>query len=308
MNAESIILKANEFYQNGEYEKALNIVDRGISQYGDTDKLIHTKYKILLALKKYDDALNIFDLIIERVGDSPDVVIDKIRLLINLKRYEEALETAMAVDKKYGSTSQYISLSIASIYLAKQEKQNTLIWLEKSVKRGFNDYNYLLSEEFKSLHTDEKFKNLIEKMKKQAGIGQPAKFFSITKFHGGVHDLSKDIGKVILLDFWATWCPPCVAEHPNLIKLYQQFKEQGFEIISISADSKRGALEKFMVKNKIPWINGFSGKGREDEIVNLYKIDSFPTYIVIDKMGLIRFISSEGGEKLDKIITELTME
>ena len=296
------IQKSAEFYENSEYDKALEIVNKGIEQDGLTDELINTKYKILLAAEKYEEALVIFDTIISRVGDSPDVVIDKIRLLMKLERYDEGLETALAVDNKYNGSSPYISLMISRIFLAKIDSDNAQKWLEESVERGFRDYNYLLSEEFVSLQGDDNFTSLIKKMKKNAGIGSPAKPFSTALFSGGVYNISQDTGKVILIDFWATWCPPCVAEYSNLCELYDKYKERGFEIVSISADSKREALERYLEKNKIPWINGFSGKGRNDNVAILYEVDSYPTYIIIDREGIIRSISGEGGDKLNRIV------
>ncbi|TFH36248.1 MAG: redoxin domain-containing protein [Bacteroidia bacterium] len=304
---DTFIQRSTEFYETSEYDKALKIVNKGIKQDGFTDDLINTKYKILLAAEKYEEALVIFDTIISRVGDSPDVVIDKIRLLMKLERYDEGLETAMTVDNKYNGSSPYISLMISRIFLAKIDSDNALTWLEKSVEGGFRDYNYLLSEEFESLQGYENFTSLIKKMKKNAGIDSPAEPFSAALFSGGSYNISQDTGKVILIDLWATWCPPCVAEYSNLLELYNKYNEQGFEIVSISADSKREALEGYLERNKIPWINGFSGKGRKDNVAVLYEIDSYPTYIIIDREGIIRSISGEGGDKLNRIVADLIL-
>jgi thiol-disulfide isomerase/thioredoxin len=305
---ENLLDKTTVYFENSEYDKALQTINEAIEKDGLTNSLIDTKYKILLASKKYEEALVVFDTIIGRMGFTPDVVADKIRLLMTLGRYDEAMETAIKVDEVSDGSSPYVSLSISRIFIAKSDPGNALIWLEETADRGFTDYNYLLGEEFESIHTNNRFNLLIGDVKENAGIGTSLKTFSIPAFSGNTYDISSDNGKVILLDFWATWCPPCVAENENLNELYTKYKDHGFEIVSISADSNRESLEKYLEKHNIPWINGFSGKGRKDEVVRLYNIDSYPTYIIVDRFGIIRYVSSYGGEKLNKALNNIISE
>jgi len=154
---ENLLDKANEYLENGEYEKALQAVDEAIEKEGITNSLINKKYKILLESKKYEDALVVFDTIIGRMGFTPDVVADKIRLLMTLGRYDEAMETAIKVDEVSDGSSPYVSLSVSRIFIAKSDPANALTWLEKTAERGFTDYHYLLSEEFESIQTDDRY-------------------------------------------------------------------------------------------------------------------------------------------------------
>lgn len=290
-NEKEIIQKASELYQQGEFTEALGTVGRGIEQFGLTDDLIHEKYKILLALEQHEDALEIFEVIIERVGESPDVVIDKVRLLIKLGRYDEALSVALSVDEKSSDKSPYMSFFIAKIYVARND-----------------NFEYLLQDEFKLLHSDSRFKRIIEEMKQRAGIGMPATDFTVPLLSGASYTLSQDQGKVVLIDFWATWCPPCVAEIPQLKGVYAHLEERGFEIIGISLDSDREQLESFTRQKDLPWRIGFSGNGMDDEVAKLYRVDSAPRYLLVDRKGIVRHAFDMGGKKLEEAIKELVTQ
>lgn len=302
---DSILRLLTVFSEKGEYEKALQEVNNGIKLLGSTDELIHYKYNILKTMEKYDEALEVFDIIIERFGDTPNIIIDKVRLLMNLQRFDEALKIATKVDDKYEEKSPYLSLFIAQIYLSQENIESSLVWLKKSADRGFKEFDYLFTDTFKPLHDNEKFKSIILLMKKNVGIGIAAKDFSIIQVSGQTYNFSDDKGKVILLDFWATWCSPCVAEFPHLVKLYEKYKDKGFQIVSISADTNKESVKKLLAKHNVQWVVGYSGKGKKDETTLLYNVDGWPTYMIIDRNGSIRNIVGSGGENLDSMIAEL---
>ena len=98
-------------------------------------------------------------------------------------------------------------------------------------------------------------------------------------------DLAKLRGKVVLLDFWATWCPPCVEEVPTLVETYAQFKDKGFEIVGVSLDSDKDALAAFTKENKMPWPQFFDGKGWDSELAQRFNIQAVPTMWLLDREG-----------------------
>ncbi|MEY4299053.1 MAG: hypothetical protein RIR25_289 [Verrucomicrobiota bacterium] len=108
---------------------------------------------------------------------------------------------------------------------------------------------------------------------------------SFTSVDGRKVDLAELRGKVVLIDFWATWCPPCVEEIPSLVKTYEKFKDQGLEIVGISLDSDEGALKKFTTENKMTWPQFFDGKGWDNEIAKRFSIKSVPTMWLLDREG-----------------------
>ncbi|MFZ4483299.1 MAG: TlpA family protein disulfide reductase [Chthoniobacterales bacterium] len=110
-------------------------------------------------------------------------------------------------------------------------------------------------------------------------------------------------GQVVLLDFWATWCEPCVEEVPNLVATYEKFRERGFTIVGISLDKDKAALEKFTKENKMDWPQFFDGKGWDNEVAKRFKIQSVPTMWLLDREG--KLIDATPRGRLEKAVERL---
>ncbi len=110
---------------------------------------------------------------------------------------------------------------------------------------------------------------------------------AFTSTAGEEIDLSKMNDKVVLVDFWATWCGPCVAEMPTVIAAYEKFHAKGFEVIGISLDQDMEALDKFTKERGMPWPQYFDGKGWENAIAGKYGISGIPATFLIGKDGKI---------------------
>ena len=98
-------------------------------------------------------------------------------------------------------------------------------------------------------------------------------------------ELGKLKDKVVLVDFWATWCGPCVAEIPHVKAAYDKFHAQGFEIVGISFDQDRAALEKFVKTKELPWPQYFDGKVWQNKFGQRYGIEAIPTIWLVDRKG-----------------------
>jgi thiol-disulfide isomerase/thioredoxin len=118
---------------------------------------------------------------------------------------------------------------------------------------------------------------------------------AFTDTQGNEFDLAKLKGKVVLVDFWATWCGPCVAEMPNVIAAYEKFHDKGFEIVGISLDQDKDSLLKFIEEQKMPWPQYFDGKGWENEIAGRYGIRGIPATFLVGKDGKIAASNLRGG-------------
>jgi peroxiredoxin len=99
--------------------------------------------------------------------------------------------------------------------------------------------------------------------------------------------IAKYKGKVILVDFWATWCPPCVASVPEIQKAYNKYHDKGFEVVGISLDEEKDALEKFVKQRKLPWPQHFDGKRFDGPLALKYGINVAPTTYLIGRDGKI---------------------
>lgn len=117
---------------------------------------------------------------------------------------------------------------------------------------------------------------------------------------GKAFDLAKLKGKVVLVDFWATWCGPCVGELPNVRKLYAKYHDMGFDVIGISLDRKEDALTEFLGKEKLPWPSIYK---EGNNIADDYGVFSIPLGILIGRDGRVVSLNARGAE-LDRLLAE----
>jgi thiol-disulfide isomerase/thioredoxin len=142
----------------------------------------------------------------------------------------------------------------------------------------------------------------------RAKIGKPFEL-EFTEAIKGSPVAMKDLkGKVVVIDFWATWCGPCVAEIPNMKKIYAEYKDKGVEFIGVSLDQPRDKggfdrLKEFVAKNAIEWPQYYDGKVDARAFAKSWSITFVPTVFLVDQDG--NLYSAKARGKLEKMIPEL---
>lgn len=132
-------------------------------------------------------------------------------------------------------------------------------------------------------------KRTMEKIEigKRRQAGAQATDFTQNDINGKPFTLSSLRGKYVLVDFWASWCAPCRAENPNVVKAYTALKDKNFEIVSVSLDAGKSQWEDAIKKDGMPWIHVSDLKYWKNDVALMYGINSVPQNILIDPKGVI---------------------
>ena len=118
---------------------------------------------------------------------------------------------------------------------------------------------------------------------------------------GTAVDLGKLHGKVVMVDFWATWCGPCRIEIPNVVATYKDLHKDGFEIVGISLDKDKEKLVSFTSQAGMTWPQYFDGKMWSNEISSRFGINAIPAMWLVDKKGFVRSTEARGSELADQV-------
>ncbi len=192
-----------------------------------------------------------------------------------LKAFDDLL--AKYKDEKTDDVAQilYMKSMVYEQVLGNHEKSAELV---KQLKQEFPDSNPV-----KALKQQE------EAEKVQAALVEGAKFpdFAEKDVAGKPISVSNYKGKVVLVDFWATWCPPCRAELPNVLKTYENYHSKGFEIVGISLDQSEEKLTSFTKDKNMTWQQFFDGKGWGNKLAAKYGVQSIPATFLLDREGKI---------------------
>ncbi len=138
----------------------------------------------------------------------------------------------------------------------------------------------------------------------QPRFGKSAEDIALPTAEGDTIRLSSLKGKVVLIDFWASWCGPCRVSNKGLSKLYSKYKDKGFEIYGVSLDENKKAWINVVKKDKITWLQVNDNGGWEAKTALKWNINAIPTSYLIDKNGILIGMDLE-PEQLEAMLDDL---
>lgn len=199
-----------------------------------------------------------------------------------------------ALSKIKPNTHAYqLALSGVVVSLDKLMHKNYMLYGKRLVKKYENTHAELIAPLKKKINTATGFNQ-----------GEVAPDFVQKTPDGKDLKLSDLRGKVVLVDFWASWCGPCRRENPHVKKLYEKYKKQGFEVLGVSLDRTAASWERAIEQDGLEWEHVSDLKGWKNEVAKMYSVSSIPHTILLDSEG--RIIARKlRSQQLEQVLAEI---
>jgi peroxiredoxin len=283
---EEEILSGRNFMRQRKYEDALKAFKRANDLKGKTSAEAHLLMaNAFMGLEAYKNVAQSADKVVEFAGNDPEMQVQAYNLKgiaiqkqsdgkdqKKLQEAEAALRQAVTVKADFAESHYNLGI----VLLQQNRDPEGIAEIKKYLELAPNEFNSADA------------RKIIDNPRRAREPFAPD--FSITTSEGEYISLDDLKGKVVLLDFWGTWCPPCVASLPSLRNLNKKFtKSEKFVLLGISSDGDEDKWSNFIVKEEMVWPQFLD---RERAVQRAFRVNKFPTYIVLDHEGVIRFRTS----------------
>ncbi|MCG3166726.1 MAG: Thiol-disulfide oxidoreductase ResA [Bacteroidia bacterium] len=234
---------------------------------------------------------------------------DSLSRLYNMLAQQGKLDTATAASL----TSQFMAINKSNRdYIINFAKENSNSLLPLLAVEYLNPQEDIaeITKIVESLNTNfpnsDYVKPLLARIgeMKRLSLGSEAPEIVVNDPDGKQITLSSLRGKVVLIDFWASWCGPCRKENPNVVKMYQKYKDKGFEIFGVSLDREKEAWLQAIAADKLTWKHGSELAFWNSTFVKTYNIDGIPKAVLVDKNGII-IAKDLRGPQLEQKLAEV---
>jgi thiol-disulfide isomerase/thioredoxin len=219
-------------------------------------------------------------------------------LQAELKEFDALL--AQHKDEKTDEVARILYMK-AMLYLQVFDNTEKGLALVQDLKNQFPDTE--LGKNADQIIDGIKKQEEAKKIQRSLAEGSVFPDFQEKDLEGKALSLASYRGKIVLVDFWATWCGPCVAELPTVLKAYEKYHGKGFEIVGISLDKEEAKLRQFIKDKKMTWAQYFDGKGWQNKLSTKYGVNSIPATYLLDGEGKI-VAKDLRGEALEEAIAK----
>jgi thiol-disulfide isomerase/thioredoxin len=218
------------------------------------------------------------------------------------------LKTAMVFRKNMDKPADILPAAEEFIRRAPKDPRGAMILNAIAMQSDDNELKTKLFKRMMADYPDAPATKMAQgALKLLESVGKPFELAFSDAIKGSSVSIKGLKGKVVVVDFWATWCGPCVAELPNMKKLYAEYRDQGVEFIGVSLDQSKedGGLTKlkeFVDKHEITWPQYYQGKGWQSEFSSGLGINAIPRVFLVDAEGNLANVDARG--KLESLIPE----
>ncbi|MFO0322213.1 MAG: redoxin domain-containing protein [Bacteroidota bacterium] len=256
----------------------------------------------------------------KKLASAQKLRIDSLETIFNTALVVQKLDSVSAAalskqlqkpyEKMVASYSDLLSVKIkenassfASIMAIQQIKPESYLDVYKALDKGLSE-KYPQNEDVKSFHDMITQTEMMVSRTNAIKIGSEAPELILPMPNDKDLPLSSLRGKVVLIDFWASWCGPCRKELPNVKRCYEKYKSKGFEILGVSLDKNRDEWLQAITKEKLTWPQVSDLKFWQSEACQIYAVQSIPYTVLVDEKGIILATDLRGAD-LDNKLAEV---